>query len=104
MNKLACVLLLAAGCATASAPRGPQVVSVSEGVQVCADRAALVEGQEVRFSRRVCRQTSPKVTAPICESQTEAVGQATQVVDGRCATIQLALGADVRPGDQIDSP
>jgi hypothetical protein len=91
-----------AGCATTAAgPVVTSVESVTQEAQICGDARALRAGDSIRFQRRTCKPLNAKSSVLRCGLEDVDRGEVIRVVDARCATVRVAAGVVVQPGDCI---
>ncbi len=101
MRKLLAAMTLLAGCATVQpTPSGPVVSSVSQELRICLDRGSLRGGQEVHFSRTVCKRTLPKTPLLSCIAQSTGTGEVIRLLEDGCALVRLPADSLVQPGDE----
>ena len=102
--KLSIVALFLSGCAGVQpTARGPVISQLDRDTLICFSQpsGALLEGEEVRFSRSVSRPLNPKSTVLTTHLEPVGTGRIARVLDECCSIVQLPFDSDVRPGDEI---
>ncbi len=95
-------ILLFACAADPPVVRGPRVTEVSREMRICIEQGTLAENAEVRFTRRVCREMTPKMPAIRCHEEPVLTAHVTRLVDSHCGMVVVPADGNVQPGDGIE--